>query len=141
MTIKIPPREYWPKGFTTDFVTGFPDAPFLWAGVWYKPCTWFDWKQVDLSAAAWWHDLRYFLGWTVPLYYNPIALRQETPWPNERRSDMQRAVIDERLKIDFIRSEMHPKIARIACDLIVEWAGRSHYYWATPEELGRRGLD
>jgi hypothetical protein len=138
--VRIPPREYWPKGFLTDFVTGFPDAPYLWAGCWYKPWTWFDFKQVDLRQAAWWHDVRYFLGWSVPMNINPRKLMQMRPHPNNRRSEMQRAIIDERLERDFRRAGMHPATARIACDLIVEWAGRSHYFWATEKELKKRGL-
>jgi hypothetical protein len=139
--IKIPPRRFWPKGFSTDFVTGFPDAPWVWDGCWYKPWTWFDWKQIDLAPAAWWHDLRYYLGWSVECNTEPGQLKWLLPIRNADRSELIRAIIDEQMERDFIRSGMGSKLARLACDVIVEWAGKSHYFWANEEELKRRDLD
>jgi hypothetical protein len=63
------------------------------------------------------------------------------PLPNSRRSEIVRAIIDEQLERDFVKSGMHSGTARIAGDVIVEWAGKDHYWWATDKELRRRGLE
>jgi hypothetical protein len=136
----IPPVEFWPHGFTTDFVTGFPDCPLVWAGVWWNPLTWFDWIRVDLREAAWWHDLRYFLGWSTPKDFPLIALAAAKPLPNEARSELVRAISDAMLEIDFIRDGLPMRAARFACNTILPKAGKSHYWWATTEELKKRGL-
>jgi hypothetical protein len=137
----IPPVDFWPKGFTTDYATGIPDQPMVWGGVWWNPLTWFDWIRIDLRESAWWHDLRYYLGWAVPRDYPLIALAAARPYPNDERSDMNRVVIDGLLEIDFIRQGFPVRAAVFGCQTILRFAGTSHYWWATPEELKRRGLN
>lgn len=128
-------------GFTTDYVTGFPDQPMVWHGTWWKPWTWFDWVRVDLREEAWYHDLRYYLGWPVPVDYPLIALAAAKPLPNSARSEELRSRIDAMLEIDFIRGGIPARAAAFACRTIMHYAGVTHYYWAAPEELERRGLN
>jgi len=128
-------------GFETDFVTGFVDRPLIWTGVWWKPWTWFDWVRIDLREAAWYHDLRYFLGWNVPRDFPLIALAKAKPLHNRQRSDLIRSIIDHQLERDFIREGFPPRIAKAVTNYIMPVLGNSHYYWANDESLRMRKLD
>lgn len=134
--LRIPPNEYWPAGFETNFVSGFFDAPRLWApGRW--PWQWFRTRHIDLKPASWWHDLRYFLGFFVRSDIAWDKLSELVPLENAKRNDTQRAVIDHEMRKDFIAAGMAPPTASLAQEIVMS-LGNSNFYWATPKNWERR---
>lgn len=124
--LRVPLSTKWPKGFTTDYVTVFPDTPVLWAGDWTRPWTWLRFARVDLRPAAWWHDLRYWAGWNVPTWWDLPAL---TPKPLDARTEIQRELIDYCFVRDAIASGVHPRTAETLAAGILDLFGGPHYYW------------
>jgi hypothetical protein len=125
--VRIPLEAYWPVGFTTDYVTFFPDKPLLFL----PKKTWKVWKwltPVDLKPAAWWHDVQYYLGYKVNRDEGSLWLGQATPIGNESRSENHRRAIDEVFRKDCIYLGVHPATAE-AMSWAVRVFGRDNYYW------------
>lgn len=121
--LEIPSKEHWPVGFTTDYVTMFPDKPLLFTPrKGWKVWTW--WRQVDLRAVAWWHDVRYYTGRMSRFH----ELKHAVPWSNGRRTEVDRFRIDEEFRRGCVRVGVHPATAE-AMYWFVRNLGSQHYYW------------
>jgi len=94
---RVPPPEYWPEGFEGgDGVTGWADRWIHWRG--FGAHGFWPLQLVDVTPAAWWHDLWYWLGY----YVSPRTPIRELPFlkplPTDKRSRTKRFVIDRRFR-------------------------------------------
>lgn len=150
--LEIPPREFWPVGYDGgDYVSGFFDT----------------WRGVDLRAAAWWHDLRYWLGYFVPVPIQacprcegagfvragPIdddrcslcegtqldwtSIRAARPRPRSERNWRQRLSIDRHFRVD-VRELGLTRAERAVAYKIVRVLGRDVYYNGGPDAADSR---
>lgn len=131
--LKVPKKEVWPEGFTTDGVSGpFPNAPLLWQPSLFKPWTWGRFVKIDLSPAAWWHDLRYWAGYRVS-YYLPLAeIARLKPVALEDRREDERGRIDDCFVADITNLGVHPVTARVIAGTILQHFGAPHFHKADP---------
>ncbi len=119
---QIPAPSNWPVGFTTNYVTYFPDRILNRSG-----------GHTSLKWAAFWHDLGYWHGAPVHDSTPDIVLRNLIPLPTSKRSNSARQQIDK---------QFHANLRHLGVDRWLSWLmyravkrfGSDNYWWTRTRE-------
>jgi len=94
---RVPPPEYWPAGYDGgNSVSGWFDKWIHWRG--FTENHLWPLQLVDVTPAAWWHDLWYWLGYWVSPRVSLRDLRYLRPLPTDKRTRTKRLVIDRKFR-------------------------------------------
>ena len=125
----IPPKSTWPRGFETDFISGFPDS--AWSPTLRNP-----FRKINIKAAGFWHDLGYFYGCRITVRDPTKHLMYLVPVENCSRDDVRRKAID----VDFFNDLRALGVGLFLANRMyfaVRLLGKSSYFWANPKAMKR----
>lgn len=114
---KLPAKTLWPVGFTTDFVSFFPDAIPNRSG-----------GMTSIRWSGFWHDLGYWHGRAVHDRTPRERLRRLRPKSNSRRSELHRRSVDRQFYANLRNQGVDRWLAWLMYR-VVRRLGRRRYWW------------